>query len=172
MDFIRYIFLLLIIIGSTSIGFLLAKRYNSRIQELKKFLNLINIFQNKMKFTHKPLKDIMEETAKISNEDEISDIFLSASVKLKEKPLEMAWKESIDEKTFLLNLKKEDIDLIKSLSNLLGKTDIDGQMSEIEQFKILLNSNIKNAEEEKEKNAKMYKSLGTIIGLAIVIILY
>ena len=172
MGFIRYIFLLLIIIGSTSIGFLLAKRYNSRIQELKKFLNLINIFQNKMKFTHKPLKDIMEETAKISNEDEISDIFLSASVKLKEKPLEMAWKESIDEKTFLLNLKKEDIDLIKSLSNLLGKTDIDGQMSEIEQFKILLNSNIKNAEEEKEKNAKMYKSLGTIIGLAIVIILY
>ena len=172
MDFIRYIFLLLIIIGSTSIGFLLAKRYNSRIQELKKFLNLINIFQNKMKFTHKPLKDIMEETAKISNEDEISDIFLSASVKLKEKPLEMAWKESIDEKTFLLNWKKEDIDLIKSLSNLLGKTDIDGQMSEIEQFKILLNSNIKNAEEEKEKNAKMYKSLGTIIGLAIVIILY
>ncbi len=172
MDFIRYIFLLLIIIGSTSIGFLLAKRYYSRIQELKKFLNLINIFQNKMKFTHKPLKDIMEETAKISNEDEISDIFLSASVKLKEKPLEMAWKESIDEKTFLLNLKKEDIDLIKSLSNLLGKTDIDGQMSEIEQFKILLNSNIKNAEEEKEKNAKMYKSLGTIIGLAIVIILY
>lgn len=172
MDFIRYIFLLLIIIGSTSIGFLLAKRYNSRIQELKKLLNLINIFQNKMKFTHKPLKDIMEETAKISNEDEISDIFFSASVKLKEKPLEMAWKESIDEKTFLLNLKKEDIDLIKSLSNLLGKTDIDGQMSEIEQFKILLNSNIKNAEEEKEKNAKMYKSLGTIIGLAIVIILY
>ena len=45
-------------------------------------------------------------------------------------------------------------------------------MSEIEHFKILLNSNIKNAEEEKEKNAKMYKSLGTIIGLAIVIILY
>ena len=71
-----------------------------------------------------------------------------------------------------LNLKNEDITLMKNLGNVLGKTDIEGQMSEINQFLLLLKEQIKNAEEEKNKNAKMYKSLGTIIGLAIVIILF
>ena len=71
-----------------------------------------------------------------------------------------------------MNLKNEDITLMKNLGNVLGKTDIEGQMSEINQFLLLLKEQIKNAEEEKNKNAKMYKSLGTIIGLAIVIILF
>ena len=61
---------------------------------------------------------------------------------------------------------------MRTLGNVLGKTDIEGQMSEISQFSNLLKTQIKNAENEKNKNSKMYKSLGTIIGLAIVIILY
>lgn len=53
-----------------------------------------------------------------------------------------------------------------------GKTDIDGQMSEINLFKELLKTQIQKAEEEKRKNTKMYKSLGTIAGLTIIIILF
>ena len=45
-------------------------------------------------------------------------------------------------------------------------------MSGINQFENILNMQIKKAEEECSKNSKMYKSLGTIIGLAIVIILF
>ena len=67
---------------------------------------------------------------------------------------------------------KMDINLIKKLGNTLGKTDLEGQMSEIDQFKILLQMQIKKAEEGRKKNEKMYKSLGTIVGLAIVIILF
>ena len=52
-----------------------------------------------------------------------------------------------------------------------GKTDIEGQMSEINLFKELLKNQIKKAEEEKRKNLKMYRSLGTIVGLTIIIIL-
>ena len=76
------------------------------------------------------------------------------------------------EERFYLNLKAEDINLILSLGNMLGKTDVEGQMSEINQFCSLINEQIVIAEEEKNKNSKMYKRLGTIIGLAIVIILF
>ena len=55
---------------------------------------------------------------------------------------------------------------------MLGKTDIDGQVSEINQFLSLLEGQIVIAEEEKNKNSKMYKSLGTIVGLGIVIVLF
>lgn len=62
--------------------------------------------------------------------------------------------------------------MIKTLGIMLGKTDIEGQISEIDEYEILLETQIKKAEAEQLKNEKMCKSLGTIIGLAIVIILY
>ena len=55
---------------------------------------------------------------------------------------------------------------------MLGKTDVEGQISEINQFAILLNGQIEKAMEEEGKNSKMYKSLGTIVGLGIVILLF
>ena len=172
MEFLRYIFLILILTGSTSIGFLLSRTYTDRAKELNSLSNLINILQNKIKFTRKPLGEILEETATIRQNSKISEIFLKTSEKLKKQKIEDAWSEAISEEKFFLNLKGEDISLIQTLGNVLGKTDIDGQMSEIAQFNTLLKVQIKKAEEEKNKNVKMYKSLGTIIGLAIVILLF
>ena len=44
-------------------------------------------------------------------------------------------------------------------------------MSEIEITLNFIDKQIIKAEEERKKNEKMYRSLGTIVGLAIVIIL-
>lgn len=172
MGFFRYIFLIGIVTGSTSIGFLLSKSYSDRLTELKGLVKLINILQNKLKFTHKPLAEIFEEISLLNSNSKVGEIFLKASKKLKENNAETSWKEAIMEEAFFLNLKNEDIELIKSFGNMLGKTDIEGQISEINQFITLINGQIAVAEEEKNKNSKMYKSLGTIIGLVIVIILF
>ena len=53
MGIFRYIFLLSILTSCTSVGFLLSKRYSDRVRELNYLLNLINILQNKIKFTKK-----------------------------------------------------------------------------------------------------------------------
>ena len=54
---------------------------------------------------------------------------------------------------------------------MLGVTDLQGQISQIELTQSLLNSQIKEAQEEKVKNSKMYKTLGITVGLAVGIIL-
>lgn len=172
MEFLRYLFLISILTCSTSAGFLFSRGYADRVRELNFLSNLINILQNKIKFTHKPLPEILDEISKIKGNTKISEIFLKSGQKLKNKKIENAWNEAISEEKIFLNLKNEDINLIKTLGNVLGKTDVEGQMSEINQFNTLLKVQIKNAEEERNKNSKMYKSLGTIIGLAIVIILF
>ena len=52
-----------------------------------------------------------------------------------------------------------------------GKTDLQGQLNEINLHISFLDKQIVLAEEECKKNEKMYRTLGTIFGLAIIIIL-
>ena len=53
---------------------------------------------------------------------------------------------------------------------LLGKTDKKGQIGEIEITMEFIEKQIDKAELEKNKNSKLYKSLGILCGLGIVII--
>ena len=172
MFILRYLFLFLILISSTSIGFLISKKYANRVNELVTFSNLINILQNKIRFTKVPLSEVFEEIGNIKTNNTIASIFLVSSQKIKFTSCEAAWNKAIEEKENELSLKEEDFNLIKKLGNTLGRTDIEGQMSEINQFNTLLQMQIKKAEDERKKNEKMYRSLGTIIGLAIVILIF
>ena len=81
----------------------------------------------------------------------------------------VAWEKAVDESNN--NFTKEDKDIIKGLAKMLGKTDIDGQVSEIRLTNKFLEVQIKDAENEKNKNEKLYKTLGATVGLALVIIL-
>ena len=80
-----------------------------------------------------------------------------------------AWENAID--SVNTNFSKEDINIIKGLAKMLGKTDLDGQVSEIRLTKQFINTKIEEAEIEKQKNSKLYKTLGATIGLATVILL-
>ena len=80
-----------------------------------------------------------------------------------------AWNKAID--TDILNINLEDKNVLKNLSKLLGATDLEGQLSQIEMTSNFLDEQIKKAEKEREKNESMYRKLGMIIGLGIVIIL-
>lgn len=66
MNFIRYIFLILIFAGSTSIGYLFSKRFKNRVVELKDFKSALNIMKNKISFTYKTLDEIFKEISEIS----------------------------------------------------------------------------------------------------------
>lgn len=74
-----------------------------------------------------------------------------------------AWRSAVTENSFFLNLKKEDVELIKSFGNMLGKTDIEGQVSEINQFLTLLDGQIATCEEEKNKIPNYIKVWGLLL---------
>ena len=80
-----------------------------------------------------------------------------------------AWEQAV--KTSETNLKEDDTNVLLMLSKMLGQTDVEGQISQIEITETFLEKQIAEAVEEKNKNEKLYRKLGTTIGLAIVIIL-
>lgn len=168
MQLIKYFILFLILILATMVGKYLSKKYVYRLEELEDIKNALNILKSKIKFTYEPIPEIFEEISKTSSRN-ISKLFKTAKIKMNDLTANEAWEEAIEESQN--NLKKEDKDVLKTLSKLLGQTDIEGQISQIEITENFLESKIQEAMEEKKKNEKLYTRLGTIMGLAIVIIL-
>lgn len=168
MNILKFVNIICIFICTTIIGMKYAKKYSKRLDNLLSIKNMLNIFKAKIKFTSKSIPDIFKEMSE-NIENETKEIFIKASEYMKNMIAKDAFNKAIDESN--VYLKKEDKDTIKELSKMLGDTDIEGQISQIELVEGFLENNIKQAEEEKEKNGKLYKRLGITTGLIIAIIL-
>ena len=168
MIILRYIIIFLVFLISFLIGNIISKRYTLRVKELKDFNNALNIIESKIKFTYEPLPEIFLQTSRLLSEN-ISKIFIRASKNMKELSAEEAWNKSIEKSNTYLN--KEDIENIKNFGKMLGKTDKEGQVSHLELSRTFIEIQIEKARKEEEKNSKLYKTLGVVCGLALVIIL-
>ena len=150
------------------IGILISKKYLNRVKDLKEMKNALNMFSTKIKFTYEPIPQTFKEISQ-KTKPNISNIFKSVCKKMNTENAGKAWEEALEESS--TNMTKEDIEVLKNLSNLLGKVDIEGQVNEVELVENFLDTQIELAEEEKQKYVKMYRTLGITIGLAVVIIL-
>ena len=166
---IKYISLLNIILICSFLGFYKSKKYENRVLELKKILNSLSMFKSKIEFTYEPICDIFNSISKIIYEEK-ENIFKLTTENIKKYDILNSWYIAIEECKNDLNI--EDKEIIKMLGKLMGKTDKNGQINEINLTSKLLENQIEKAEEEKLKNTKLYKTLGIVFGLGISIVLF
>ena len=149
--------ILTLIFGSTSwIGILISKKYDNRLNELQEIKSAIHMLEVKIKFTYDTLPTIFREIES-KHKKNIGKIFGLASEKMEYISTEKAWNEAVDET--INNLSKKDKDILKDLGKLLGQTDVDGQISQINLVSNFLDLQIKDANNEKLKNQKLYRTL-------------
>lgn len=166
MFFLKWIILLVILIISIYIGILKSRSYENRVIELNKFQNALVMFKSKIEFTYEPLKNIFEDISNVIYGDDCN--IFSYTIQ-NDNNIYESWKKAVDK--INSNFSKNDKEIIKMMGKLLGKTDIKGQVSEIELTKELIQKQIEQAELEKNKNVKLYKTMGIVLGLGICIIL-
>ena len=167
MIIIKYICLILIFLTSSKIGFIKSKNLKKRVEELNKIESSFNFFKTKIEYTNDVIEDIFKQISSIIYNNR-ANIFLNTIDKKDNKRLFESWSTSLEENLFL---KEDDKELLKIFGKNLGKLDKKGQVFQLDEVISLIKKQIQNAEEEVKKNEKMYKSLGTIIGAVIVIIL-
>ena len=170
MIFIKYILIFFVFLAFTYIGNTYAKKYVSRVQELEKMQNLLNIFKSKIKFTGLTIQEIFNQIYD-DNKDIFGDIFKIASLNMENMSAKDGWEKAIEESQDKLSLNREDFTAIETLGQMLGNTDAEGQVSQIELTEKLIEDHIENAKIEKQKNTKLYKTLGVTVGLTAVILL-
>lgn len=168
MQILKIFMLFGVFIISNYIGKVIAGKFKYRLEELQEMKNALNIFKTKIKFTYEPIPEIFAEISNTSTKN-IGNIFKIAKEQMKDKTAGESWKNAIEESKN--NLNDEDKKTLYMLSKMLGESDVEGQVSQIDITLEFLEKQIKQAEEEKNKNEKLYRKLGTIMGLAIVIVL-
>lgn len=168
MLYLKILNMISIILICSYIGIDKAKTFSIRVFKLRNLKNSFNIFKTKLEFTYEPIKEIFTEISEIVYKNK-NNIFKSYVENMRNGKFEKAWNLAVVENSF--SLSKEDIKIISNFGNLLGKTDLKGQITEIELANNFLDKQIIEAEEIRKKNDKLYKSLGIIIGITIVIVL-
>ena len=99
----------------------------------------------------------------------VGKLFFDASKQMQLDFAGEVWEKCISNSN--LGLLEDDKEALKSLGKLLGSTDIEGQIRQIRLVNTFLDGQIEDATESRNKNEKMYKKLGVIVGLAVVIVL-
>lgn len=156
MIIIKFISLIAILLFSSYIGIIISNKYKNRVEDLKEIKRGLNIFETKIKYTYEPVPEIFKEISGNLKEN-IANIFINASKNMEENIAKDAWNQAIDNSNTSMN--KEDLEVIKGLGKLLGKTDLDGQVSQIELTDRFIDTQIEKAEKEYTKNEKLYKTL-------------
>jgi len=154
--YVKLIILMLVFLSSLYIGILISRKYIYREKELKEMKNALNILKTKMKFTYESIPEIFTYISQKTKKG-IKEIFELSVHQMQELPAGEAWNYALDKVNNCMTT--EDKEILRSLGKLLGKTDIDGQISEIELVDNFLDTQIEMALGERKKNEKMYKTI-------------
>ena len=165
---IKIIIYTFIFLTTSLIGILKSKKYVYRVEELREFKVALNIFKTKLIFTKEPIQEIFEEISENSTQN-VGNVFRIANKIMENESAEKSWNMAIE--LSILNIIEEDKKILKNMGNLLGMTDVEGQINQIELTEKFLEEQIIKGEKEKQKNEKLYRTLGMTAGLGIVIIL-
>ncbi len=144
-----------------------------RVRELEDLSTALEIFETKISYTYDTIIDTFTYISD-NLKTKVYRIFFIAAEKLRENKNMSAgdiFRNVIEEEKIFLELNEKDTEILKGLSVSLGQTDLENQIKNIRLTKQLLNTQLKEAYEEKSKNFKMYRNMGVLMGLVLIILL-
>lgn len=167
----KLILSIIIVIITTYIGYIFATKLRKREETLRECVTFFNLVENEIKYN----LSILPNAYEISRQKLKSDLNVSIG-QIVVDILEFDNYEYTD-KSIIKNIEaiKELTDydkniIISTLKNL-GRSDLESQINILENAKHVINSQIEEALNYKNKNSKLYRVIGTITGVMIVIVL-
>jgi stage III sporulation protein AB len=164
---------ILVMAASTYLGFTLSRECAARPIQLRTLQSLLQMLENEISYLSSVLTEAFEKIGKSTN-SEIGLFFSEAAAMLTNGTgltAAQAWEQAVENKLGRTALNREDGEMLKAFGKLLGSSDREGQIKNIRLTADHMKLQEQKAEESRRRNEKMYRSLGVLGGLAIVIIL-
>lgn len=169
MIFIKIMISIVILLITSYIGIEMATSLKEREEILTDYITFLRMVQNEMVYMSNSLPTSFEMSRQKINsrlKDAIGAIVVDMS-KYGTNKIDMSITENINN---LDSLKPYDKELIISTLKNLGRSDLDSQNNIIENNLQIMQKQIKEANTTKIKSSKVYKTIGVITGLIIVVI--
>jgi stage III sporulation protein AB len=163
---------IIIITASSFIGYYLSFNCSKRPLQLKTLQGLIKVLENEIRFLSSYIPDAFKRIYK-SVDSPVAEFFKGTVENLNsDKGLNasQAWEMSISKNIFKTALNKEDKEILISFGKMLGNSDLEGQIKNIGFILNQLDQQEKKAEEIKKKNETLYRALGFLGGVAIILL--
>lgn len=164
---IKIIGVIFIILSTSLAGFSFSEKLNKRVKELILFRHLLEEISILIRYKAVTIFDLIDN---LKNNICFKEFDFLKHIDIEHNSsFSQAFNVAID--NTILSLNKEDIRIIKQFGSSLGKSDIQGQLSEIELYKESISLKINEAKIISENKAKLYRSLGVLIGSFFAILL-
>ena len=169
MIFVKIIISIAILFITSYLGIELANSLKSREEVLTDMITFLRLVQNEMMYMLNSLPIAFEMSRQRLN-TELKNVLGAISLDMSEFGVEKIDASITNNVNSIKCLNDYDKEIIISTLKNLGRSDLESQYNIIENGITIINKQIKEANEIKNKNSKVYKTVGVITGLMIVII--
>ena len=169
MIFIKIIIAIAILFITSYMGMELANSLKSREEVLTDMITFLRLVKNEMMYMLNSLPVAYEMSRQRLN-TELKNVLGAISLDMSEFGVEKIDASITNNINSIKSLNDYDKEIIISTLKNLGRSDLESQYNIIENAISIINKQIKEANEIKNKNSKVYKTVGVITGLMILII--
>ncbi len=165
---------ILIVSCSSLLGYIFSNTYVERTKLLHSLLGTLQMLETEIVYGSTPIPILLDKIGKKSRK-EIGNIFFAALSLLKEKEgqtFEEVWIRAVNNEIANTPFSREDAEIILSLGKNLGISNCEDQIKHIRLIQEEVKRNYEISIIEQSKNVKLYKNMGFLLGISIVIILY
>lgn len=168
----KIIGMILVITSCSGLGLIYSTRLKKRVEDFIRYKKALILLKNEINYSVTPLPEAFEYVGK-KIEGHIGNYFTVISEELKKKisgNINTIFKEHAFRELEETCLNKKDIENIVSFSSNLGVLDKESQLNNIKLQIEVVEEEINNAREDESKNGNLFKTLGVLAGIFIIII--
>jgi len=159
-----------IVVICSILGMKKSKKYEIREHMIQDFITTFKSLENDIKYMLTSLPDALEKVRHNLNTN-IKDTLGAISVAMISSESMNEMNKKINKEINLIHeLNSYDKEIIYQGLSSLGKADSETQIGILESSIVNLSNQLNEATEERTKNFKLYRTLGTAIGLMIAIV--
>ncbi len=163
----------MVLISTTLLGMIFAKNKADRVKQLRSTVTALHMLEIEIKFAFSLLPDALLNISKMVD-DRTGELFSNTARLISDSKVTAceAWKTSVGGMTPYLCLNREDREVLAGLGNSLGQVDSENQLKSLRLVAEQLKQQELKAEDERRKVERLFRSLGVLTGMAIVIVLF
>ncbi len=165
---------IMVIVTCGLLGLTVAQSYQKRVEQLRQINTGLKMLETEIVYTATPLPLALDRIGK-QMQGPVAAFFTQVAVILDKRAangVTAAWEVGLQKLSQESVLQAQDLEIIKSLCPVLGISGIEDQIKNLELVRQLLGQQLVSAQEKGQRLGKMWNTLGFLLGITLVLLLY